>query len=141
MYIYPKLITWDWTTFVGSHPWRPLAPFSQPPLVTCSCSFRGSTCGITPIHTDMSTGIVIMPFLFRQPYCREFIGALSLPFLGGVLLSSSHPGHLALNRSIPPLGWSLSPRSYFALKTYQLGSGASWTVNLCILTGCGLKHN
>jgi hypothetical protein len=62
----PWLTTWDWTTYEGviSDGDRFFLSLVPVPLHVCG----GGSCGFSPIHLGMSTGIALMRFFFPPEF-------------------------------------------------------------------------
>lgn len=84
-----ELTVWYWG-FI--HEEDELSHF-PPSLITNCSSFRSRVSEISPKHLDMSTGIVTVGVLLRQPYCWYFIKVVFLLYLEDIIL----PGPLLLH--------------------------------------------
>lgn len=80
MSMFPGLTTCGYTTYMGAHPWRKqILPDSTgigyPPT---ALHLGVELCGISLDYAVMSTSIVTVLILFRQPCCWGFMGAFTL---------------------------------------------------------------
>lgn len=65
-----KLTTWFWIAYL----WKRTDSLAWQPLISYSSSSRdGVLWHFFPIHIGMSTGVVIIRVVFRQPYCWNFL--------------------------------------------------------------------
>lgn len=63
------------------------------------------------VHIAMLTSVVIMLFLFKKPYCWDFMGHFPCPVYGA-LSNRKHPGSLSFKIFVHPLpSFSVSLRS------------------------------
>lgn len=90
----PGFSTWNWTTYMGAHPWRKLVlPTLQSHWPPVALHLGVGPCGISALCYCMSTCVIIMMILFRKP-CWEFMGAFFLLCIQDPLCHSRHPGFL-----------------------------------------------
>lgn len=88
------LVTWNWISYGGAHPWRRLFFFSlsQQPLIACSSFYRGGPCESSPVQAGMWIGVVIFQVLWGVNILLQFHGCIFPDSPRGQHLSSRRLG-------------------------------------------------